>query len=160
MYKNNLAGATITTFGPGTNWGYNGVVRTNMQSSDTASIVFKITKTDASVYLISLKLNFIDPDLDHDKVFGGNTASFGVLNDSLTVDVSQRATLQGFSKIDKTKPLTIYSVGSNTDYYAVPYQVNRVLFGSNTYLNVIVTLALSDGTKYKYEIARGAVVFR
>jgi len=155
VYKNNLAGALINTFGPGTNYGYNGVVEINMQSSDTSSVLFKITKTDPSVYPTSLKVNFIDPGLNHDKVFGGNTASFGALNDSMTVDVSQRVTIQGqFSKIDKSKPLTIYSFttnGVNTDYYAIPYLFGRFLsIQGKAYADVIVKLTLSDGTIYQY----------
>ena len=163
VYKNNMAGATIQTFGPGTNYDSKIGVLINTSLSDTVTAVFKIIKTDPSVYPVGVKLNFIDYGLEHDKVFGGNQASFGALNDSLIVDVSKRVTVQGqFSKIDKTKPLTIYSFPSGnttTDYCVVPFVISNVLnLSGKSSCNLIVSVSLSDGTTYKVDLVNGIAI--
>lgn len=160
VHKNNLAGQLVNTFGPGGAYNFGGQVNVNMQDYDTSAVVFKITKSDPSVYPTSLKVNFIDNSLNRDKVLGGNTASYGALNDSLIVDLSQKVVVTGqFTKIDKSKPLTIYSFntgGINTDYYAIPYRTNRFLKkSSQDQADVTVTLTLSDGTRYQYVIVYG-----
>ena len=164
VYKNNIAGQIISTFGPGTNYNtpLGNVVGINMQATDTASVVFKITKSDSSVVPTSLRVYFIDPNLEQDKTFGGNSASYGALNDSLIVNLSQRVNVQGqFTKIDKAKPLTIYSFKINgiaTDYYTIPYLFGRYLsIQGKPAANVTVALSLSDGTTYRYVIYGGAI---
>ena len=78
------------------------------------------------------------------------------------MNLSQRVNVQGqFTKIDKAKPLTIYSFKINgiaTDYYTIPYLFGRYLsIQGKPAANVTVALSLSDGTTYRYVIYGGAI---
>ena len=164
MHKNDRAGSIVSTLGPGYPYFFptGGYAYFNYKSGDTASIVFKISKTDPSVYPISLKINFIDPQLADDRAFGTNTASYGAKNDSLLVDVGGKIVVQNvFSVLDKTKPLTIYSFTTNgqyVDYYAVPFVLSRFLTGVPAGSSFSITLTLSDGVIHRYFNDRGLYV--